>query len=163
MEWLLEHIHIFAGTPWWVSIGLTAIIVRAILFKPYVDAADNASKMQAIKHITQPIQQKMSALMKAGDQAGAMQARQEMLMINKRAGIKIWKSFVPAIQMFAGYGTFVLLRGMAKLPVPGLETGGILWFHNLAVPDPLYVLPLATAGVMHWVLRVGPLSPYLLL
>ena len=61
---------------------------------------------------------------------------------------------MPALQMFAGYGTFVLLRGMAKLPVPGLETGGLLWFHNLALPDPYFLLPLGTAGVLHWVLRV---------
>ena len=82
------------------------------------------------------------------------QVRQEMQMINKRAGIKLWKSFVPAIQMFTGYGTFMILRGMARLPVPGLEHGGVLWFHNLAVPDPFFILPLATAGILHWVLRV---------
>jgi YidC/Oxa1 family membrane protein insertase len=155
MEWLLEHVHILAGTPWWVSITLTAIIVRAALFKPYIDAAENASRMQAIKHITHPLQQDMAAAFKAGDNTQAQQIRQEMSMINKRAGVKIWKSFVPMLQMFAGYGTFVLLRGMAHLPVPGFENGGVLWFSNLALPDPLFILPVATAGVLHWVLRVG--------
>ena len=92
--------------------------------------------------------------MKAGDNVTAQQLRQEMLIINRRADIKLWKSFVPIVQVFAGYGTFVLLRGMAHLPVPGLENGGILWFSNLAIPDPLFILPLATAGVLHWVLRV---------
>jgi len=155
MEWLLEHIHIYAGTPWWISIGLTAIVVRAVLFKPYVNAAENASRMQAIQPITKPISQKMTEAMKARDNETVMQLRQELSMINKRAGIKLWKSFVPAIQAFAGFGTFVLLRAMARLPVPGLETGGILWFHNLTVPDPFFLLPMATAGLMHWVMRRG--------
>jgi YidC/Oxa1 family membrane protein insertase len=158
----LEHIHIYAGTPWWISIGLTAIVVRAILFKPYVDAAENASIMKAIQPITKPISAQMTQAMKAGDNDTVLKLRQELSAINKRAGLKLWKSFVPVTQVFFGYGTFVLLRGMARLPVPGLESGGILWFHNLTVPDPFFLLPLATAGVLHWVLRVRPSLPFTL-
>lgn len=162
IEWLLEHVHILAGTPWWVSIALTAVLVRAILFKPYVNAAENAARMSKIMPITQPIQKNMMAAQKAGDMDALMRCRQELSLINKRAGISLWKSFVPMVQVFAGYGTFVLLRAMSKLPVPGLETGGILWFSNLAIPDPLLILPFATAGVLHWVLRVRsfPFSPF---
>jgi YidC/Oxa1 family membrane protein insertase len=94
------------------------------------------------------------AAQRAGDMDAVMSCRSELTSINKRAGISLSKSFVPMVQVFAGYGTFVLLRAMSRLPVPGLETGGILWFHNLAVPDPLLILPIATAGVLHWVLRV---------
>ena len=155
MEWTLEHIHIFAGTPWWASIGLTALLVRIVLFQPYIGAADNAARLATVKHITDPITTRMKEAQKRGDMDSVMKVRQELNLVHKRAGIKIWKSFVPAIQVFAGYGTFVLLRAMAKLPVPGLETGGALWFHNLAVPDPIYLLPVLTAGVLHWVLRVS--------
>jgi len=159
MEWLLEHVHIFAGTPWWASIAITAVVVRAALFVPYIRAAENGAKMHAISHITKPLTAKMAEAFRAGDKTAATQLRQEIKTINTRAGIKLWKSFVPALQMFSGYGTFVLLRAMAQLPVPGFEDGGMLWFHNLAVADPLYVLPVATAGVLHWVLRVClPLS-----
>jgi YidC/Oxa1 family membrane protein insertase len=152
MEWLLEHIHVYAGTPWWVSISLTAIAIRAILFKPYIAAADNAARMQAVKPITDPLNKQMMAT--RGDTTAVLQLRSEIQAINKKAGIKLWKSLVPMTQVFAGYGTFVLLRAMAKLPVPGLETGGALWFHNLTVPDPYLILPAATALALHWVLRV---------
>jgi YidC/Oxa1 family membrane protein insertase len=155
MEWILEHVHIFAGTPWWISIGLTAIVVRAVLFKPYIDAAENATRMATIKHITAPITTKMKAAQTAGDVDSVLKFRQELQLVHKRAGIKVWKSLVPAVQVFAGYGTFVLLRAMSKLPVPGLETGGALWFYNLTLPDPYFLLPVMTAGVLHWVLRVS--------
>lgn len=154
VEWLLEHVHVLAGTPWWASIGLTALAVRLILLKPYMDAADVGARMASIKHITAPITAQMQEASRVGNTAETFAKRAELSLVHKRAGIKIWKSFVPMLQMFVGYGTFVLLRGMAKLPVPGLETGGAAWFTDLTVPDPYLVLPLATAGILHYVLRV---------
>ncbi|KAI6717388.1 hypothetical protein JHW43_000044 [Diplocarpon mali] len=155
MEFILEHVHVYAGTPWWLSITLTAILMRGAMFKAYINAAENATRMQTIAPIIKPIQAKMQAAAAAGNTELTMQLRQELLGINQRAGIKLLRSLVPLLQAFAGYGTFVLLRAMSKIPVPGLETGGILWFYNLTVPDPYLILPLATAGVLHWVLRRG--------
>jgi YidC/Oxa1 family membrane protein insertase len=155
MEFILEHIHIYAGTPWWASIALTAIFVRAVMFKPYMDASDNASRMATIQHLTKPVTDKMRAAAALGDSNLTMELRNELSRINARAGIKIWKSFVPMTQVFTGIGTLFLLRAMSNLPVPGLETGGALWFYNLTIPDPFFILPLATAGVLHWVLRVS--------
>ncbi|RDL38746.1 uncharacterized protein BP5553_03086 [Venustampulla echinocandica] len=155
MEWTLEHIHIFAETPWWGSIALTAILVRILLFKPYVDAAENAARMVTIQHIIKPLAAKMNAARIAGDTTAMLQHRTEITRINKRAGISPLKSFVPMIQGFAAYGTFRLLRGMAALPVPGLQEGGLAWFYNLTIPDPYFILPLATAGVLHWLMRRG--------
>ncbi len=120
-----------------------------------MDAADNAAKIAQVSPITKPLQAKMTELSRAKDTQAMMGVRREIQLIHGRAGIKMWKSFVPMLQMFIGYGTFVLLRAMAKLPVPGLETGGVLWFQNLALPDPYFTLPIATAGVLHLVLRRG--------
>jgi YidC/Oxa1 family membrane protein insertase len=154
MEWLLEHIHVLAGTPWWGSIILTTIFVRAVLFKAYMNASDNAAKLATIKPLTLPLTKEMQAAQMNGNTEKVMQLRTELQLINKRAGISIIRSFIPMLQVFTGYGMFVLLRGMSRLPVPGLETGGILWFHNLTIADPYLIMPIATAGVLHWVLRV---------
>jgi YidC/Oxa1 family membrane protein insertase len=159
IEWTLEHIHVLAGTPWWASIILTAIAVRATLFYTMIGSADNAARLATIKHITQPIYDKMKAASARSDSAETMKLRGELQLIQKRAGINLIKSFLPLIQVPLGFGTFFLLRAMARLPVPGLETGGILWFPNLALPDPTFLLPIATAGILHWVLRVRLLRP----
>jgi len=156
MEWLLEHIHVYAGTPWWVSITLTAIVVRIVLFRPYVAAAENGARMQAILPITKPISDKMTEAFRNKDNDAVQQLRTELSRINARAGVKYYKSFAgPLLQGVAGFGTFFLLKAMSKLPVPGLETGGMLWFTNLAIPDPYFIFPFATATVLHWVLRVS--------
>jgi YidC/Oxa1 family membrane protein insertase len=154
MEWTLEHIHIFAGTPWCISIALTAVLVRAVLFKLYIGAAENSTRLAYIMPTTKPITDQMRAAQKIGDTDTVLRLRRELSIINKRAGIHLWKSFVPLAQGVAGFGTFMILRAMAKLPVPGLETGGVLWFHNLTLPDPYFILPFAAAVVLHWVLRV---------
>ncbi|KAF7853653.1 hypothetical protein EAF04_010644 [Stromatinia cepivora] len=155
MEWMLEHIHVLAGTPWWVSIGLAAAAWRVILFKPYLDAAENASRMATIKEFTAPVQAQMMEARKKGDSAEMMLHRAELQRIYKRAGISMWKSFVPAVQIFIGYGTWKLLRQMSDVPVPGLLDGGLLWFYNLSIPDPYYLLPLATSAILHFVLKKG--------
>ncbi|KAH7330454.1 60Kd inner membrane protein-domain-containing protein [Rhexocercosporidium sp. MPI-PUGE-AT-0058] len=155
MQYILEHIHVYTGTPWWVSISLTAIAMRALMFKPYIDAAENAARMQTIMPITKPLTTKMQEANKAGDHTMVMQLRAEIQRINKRAGLKLWKSAVPMLQVFVGYGTFVILRAMSNIPVPGLETGGFLWLYNLSIPDPYLILPATTAAVLHWVLRKG--------
>ncbi|RFU30746.1 hypothetical protein B7463_g5613, partial [Scytalidium lignicola] len=155
MEYILEHVHVYAGTPWWASIALTAALVRVVMLKPYVDAASNSAKLATVKPIIDPIRNEMTQARVAGDTTRMMSLRQDITRINKRAGIQTWKSFVPLVQVFAGFGTFILLRGMAKLPVPGLETGGALWFYNLTYPDPYMIIPATTAVVLHFVMKRG--------
>ena len=154
MEWTLEHIHVLAGTPWWISIVLTAIAARTVLLKAYLGASDTSAGLSAVKHITEPLTKQMREAQKNRDTEAMMMARQEISEINRKAGIKVYKAFVPMLQVFTGYGTWKLLRGMSLLPVPGFEDGGVLWFYNLAIPDPYFVLPLGTAALLHWTLRV---------
>ena len=154
MEWTLEHIHILAGTPWWVSIALTALVTRGVLLKAYLGASDTSARMAAVKHITEPLTTQMREAQKNRDTEAMMMARQEISEINRKAGIKVYKAFVPMLQVFTGFGTWKLLRAMSLLPVPGFEDGGALWFYNLAIPDPYFVLPLGTAALLHWTLRV---------
>ena len=155
MEWVFEHIHVWTGTPWWLSITLTALVVRAVLIKPMLGASDQAAKLQAMKPVTGPLTDKMRERQKAGDTVGVMKARSELKQVHARAGIQTWKSFIPMIQLPLGYGVFRLTRGMAALPVPGLEDGGLFWFRDLTVADPYYILPLATAILLHLAMRVS--------
>jgi YidC/Oxa1 family membrane protein insertase len=57
---------------------------------------------------------------------------------------------------------FVGMRAMATLPVESMTRGGILWFVDLTVPDPYYVLPLLTCATMLATIEVRnkPLSAH---
>ena len=50
---------------------------------------------------------------------------------------------------------FFGLRGMTGAPVESLSTGGILWFTDLTLADPLCVLPVLTATTLFFQLYLG--------
>jgi hypothetical protein len=156
MEFVMEHIHVYSGTPWWATIALTAVAVRCVFFKAFVNAAENNTRMRALMPITKPLTEKMTAAAKARDQSAVMEYRSEIQLINKRAGVGLLRGFIPMLQFYPAMGTFFLLREMSKIPVPGLETGGILWFKDLTVQDPYFLLPILSATLLHLVLRVRP-------
>lgn len=56
----------------------------------------------------------------------------------------------------------IALRGMSNLPVPSLKAGGLSWFTDLTVPDPFYILPVATAVTTLVTLEVNYKYPVLL-
>ena len=149
METLLEHVHIYLGTPWWASIGISVLIVRACLLKPYIDAADVNARRQLIKHLEEPITARLQTAQAEKNQKAMQNAWFERRALHKSAGISIWKSLVPLLQLPLGYGTFRLMRGLAYLPVPGFDSGGLLWMTDLTQSDPLFVLPVAT-GVAYY-------------
>ncbi len=156
MEWLLEHVHVFAGTPWWASIMMTTVIVRLALFRFYVASADATARSSALAEVFNPLNAKMIRCKKTGDTQGAQQARLEIKQAAKAAGLKPYMVFVPIVlQGVLGYGSFRLLRNMANLPVPGLDTAGFLWLQDLTISDPYYILPTCMALFMYAVAKVS--------
>lgn len=57
------------------------------------------------------------------------------------------KSLLPIfaqVPIFASM--FFGLRGMCNVPVPSMTQGGLAWFPDLTVADPLYILPVFTCA-----------------
>lgn len=154
VETLLEHVHIYLGTPWWASIGISMLLIRATLLKFYIDAADSSARRQTIKPLEEPITARYNAAKAANDRNALREAALERMALHSSAGISMWKSFVPFLQLPIGFGTFRLMRGMATLPVPGFDTGGLLWISDLTLSDPYYVLPIATALAYYFTFKV---------
>ncbi|KAL9126088.1 MAG: hypothetical protein Q9217_004804 [Psora testacea] len=145
IEWLLEHVYIYTGLPWWGSIALTAVAVRIGLLKFYIDAADTNAKMQSLKPAMIPLMKRITQARKDQDRVELMKASQERYDMFKNADIKFYKIAIPLVQIPLGFGTFRLLRGMGYLPVPGFDHGGCLWFKDLTLPDPYGIMPVVTS------------------
>lgn len=155
MQWLLEHIHIWSGASWCASIVLLTVAMRLVLLRPYMAASDTAARLAHLAPKLKPFRDKAQQAASEGDRVGQQAAMMETMRMYREHGIKIRNTFIPFIQLPLGFGAFRLYRGMAEIPVPGLLDGGWLWFTNLSIPDPYLVLPVATAGVLHLVLRVS--------
>lgn len=151
MQWYVEHIYVWTGMPWWATIGVAALGLRLAIFKPSLDALVQQQKLNDLRKHPRFSQLESDFKVKMATGQGFAEGahiQQEMTMIRKSQGIKIWKTLVPMINIPISFGMFRTFRGMASLPVPSLETGGVLWFPDLAQADPFFILPALTAVVV---------------
>ncbi len=130
------------------------LIIRALLLKLYIDASDSNARRQLLKPLEEPITARIKAAQAARDQKALAVAWAERRVLYKSAGIAWWKSLAPFLQLPIGFGTFRLMRGMAWLPVPGFDTGGLLWMPDLTQSDPYFILPMATAAAYYFTFKV---------
>lgn len=153
---LLEYIHVDLGLPWWGAIATCTVLARCLVFPLIVKGQREAAKI----HNHMPEMQKFSARIReaklAGDQAEFYKATIEMTRYQKKHDIKLLRPLIlPLTQAPVFISFFIALREMANLPVPSLQTGGLWWFQDLTVSDPIYVLPLVVTATMWCVLELG--------
>ena len=158
MQWLLEHVYIYSGLPWWASITAVAVLIRLAIFKPSLTAANHSHKMQELRknpRFADAMRRMQEAAMSTGDKTEMMAARTETRNMQLAAGVQTWRAFVPMVNIPIAIGMLRLLRAMAALPVPSLETGGVLWFSDLTVPDPFFILPIVSSSLLYFVMKVS--------
>ena len=157
MQWLLEHIHVYSGLPWYGSVIATVLVGRLVLIRMHLEAADTSGRMSVVTKHVKPLQNKMSEARLKGDQQGVAHATKELGELYKAAGVKPWRVIMPIlIQMPLGFGIWRVTRGMADVPVPGLEVGGAAWFTDLTLADPYFILPVVTGLCTFLTFKVIP-------
>ncbi|KAJ5620875.1 hypothetical protein N7510_004859 [Penicillium lagena] len=155
MQWMIEHIHLWTGLPWWASIVSTGLLVRLALLKPMLDASDTAARVHNVKPILNPLKNEMMRAGSEGRQMDMHMKRAEIKRIQAEHGIVPYKSFIPMLQIPLAYGCFRVIRGMTSLPVPGLANESVGWLTDLTVSDPTFILPAATSAMMFLTFKRG--------
>lgn len=158
MQTLLEYVHIYSGTGWGLSIVLTSVAVRFVLLKTYINASDVSARTVIVAPIVAPLKARLKEARDFKDVEQMTKVTNELRQLYRTANIKMWKVFVPMLNIPLGYGNFRLLRGMADLPVPGLDSAGFLWLTNLSQSDPYFILPLLTGTAFHFTFKVSQLK-----
>ncbi|XP_022190718.2 mitochondrial inner membrane protein OXA1L [Nilaparvata lugens] len=152
----LEQLHITCDLPWWQCIVIGTCLIRLVVFPVAIYAQKNMAALNNVMPQMVSIQNKMADARKRGNEVEAMHYARELGTLCREKKVNPLKNFVmPAIQMPVFISFFLALRGMANLPIDSLHTGGALWFVDLTVPDPLYLLPLATSLTLLATVEVG--------
>lgn len=152
----LEYFHIGMDLPWWGAIALGTVIVRFLMFPLVVVAQRNAAKMNNHLPQMQMIQLKLTEARQSGNKIEAMRYTQELMAFMKEKQLNPLKSMiVPLAQAPLFISFFVGLRRMANAPVESMATGGTLWFLDLTVPDPYYLLPIITSATFYLTIELG--------
>lgn len=155
IEYIIEHLHMWTGMPWWASIIATGLLVRAALVYPMLGASDTATRIQNLKHVSTPIRMRMMQNQAAGNSMELAKAKAELQKLHNDNGVDTKKAFIPFIQLPLGFGCYRLIKGMAGLPVPGLAAESVGWLQDLTVADPYFILPALGAGMMYLTLKVS--------
>nr|CAI9710882.1 unnamed protein product [Rangifer tarandus platyrhynchus] len=153
---LLEFMHVNLGLPWWGAIATCTVLARCLVFPLIVKGQREAAKI----HNHLPEIQKFSARIReaklTGNHTEFYRASSEMTFYQKKHDIKLFRPLIlPLTQAPIFISFFIALREMANLPVPSLQTGGLWWFQDLTLSDPIYVLPLVVTATMWAVLELG--------
>ncbi|KAG6006462.1 hypothetical protein E4U21_007006 [Claviceps maximensis] len=150
MQWALEHVHIYSGLGWGVSIMVTAVILRCLMFYPQIQSLRFNGLMQELRK--DPRSEEAMKLIQQGFMTGDMQLRQKGQYINKMLKVQYGVSNLGILWSFGQipftFGLFRIVSGMANVPVPGMENAGFLWFSDLTATDPYFILPAAGTALM---------------
>ncbi|KAF2871226.1 60Kd inner membrane protein-domain-containing protein [Massariosphaeria phaeospora] len=155
-EWMIEHIYIMGDLGWGGSIIASGLVLRSFMFYFQMQGSHSMAKMAAMKPLTESYEKETKLAIKSGDVARQQTAKQRQSMVYKEVGVDPFAALKPmAVQVVFGFGAFRCLRGISDLPAPGLTEQGFLWFQNLSVSDPYYILPVITGGVSYALLKLG--------
>ncbi|KAI1078637.1 60Kd inner membrane protein-domain-containing protein [Whalleya microplaca] len=149
-EWLLEHIYVYSGLPWWATFAAVALLFRGVMFKPTLTGSKHQFLMAQVQQNPEFMKAKaeyQDAAYRLQDRSAQMLASQRMKAIMQQTGAQFWRPFVSMLTLPFTFGMFRLTRAMCAIPVPSLETGGFAWFTDLTVQDPFYILPVLSVSL----------------
>jgi len=156
LQYFLESMHVNLGLEWFQAIAVATLCMRMLMIPAVVMAQRNVANMNNNTPQLAALQEKITDARRRGDMFEMAQLTQEMQKFMQKGGINPMKNMLPvALQMPVFMSFFFGLRGMANCPVDSMASGGALWFENLLITDPYYLLPAVTCISTYLQLRSG--------
>ncbi|KAH8268757.1 hypothetical protein KR018_000983 [Drosophila ironensis] len=152
----MEFLHCTWDLPWWSAIAVGTLVVRTIIFPLVIVAQRNSARMNNNMPQMQMLQLKMTEARQSGNAIESARYAQEMMVFMKERGVNPLKNMVvPLAQAPLFISFFMGLRQMANTPVDSMRDGGLFWFTDLTLADPLYLLPLITSATLYLTIEIG--------
>eukprot|EP00731_Ephydatia_muelleri_P034845 Em0081g10a len=142
LQTALDVLHTHTSLPWWAAIAASTVILRLALFPLGVRLQANSVRLNNVRPEAEAIMQKVREHNQAGNTALASQQTARLYSLYQQHKCNPFKMMVmPLVQLPIFISFFVAIREMASVPIESMKTGGMLWFMDLTVSDPYYVLP----------------------
>lgn len=155
--WCVHYLDFLSSVfPWWGAIAVATVILRVSMFPLVVSSQKTSAKLNEILPEQAILKEKMNQARIVGDEIEFARISNEFHTLFKRKGVNPLKAMVtPFVQMPVFITFFLTLRRMSYYPVESLKTGGILWFTDLSIADPFYILPIVTTITMWLTLELS--------
>lgn len=120
------------GAPWWLCIVLLTVVVRTVLFPLTVKQVKNMRRMQELKPALEEIREKYHDR--------PQEQQQAMIELYAERDIHPMGGCLPLlVQTPVFLGLFYTIKEYES--IQSFTSGGLLWFRDLTVADPYFVLP----------------------
>jgi len=143
---VINLFHDTSGLSYGESIIAVTCMIRVLLLPIFIRSQQNTSRMAHMQPEMNALKTKMEALGKNPDRESQARVALEMrALFTKYQCNPFGAMVIPFLQMPFFMGMFFGIRKMPEFFPDQLATGGLLWFPDLTVPDPYYILPLGSA------------------
>lgn len=156
VEMMLEAAHVFGGLSWVSVFMLAPVVVRFALLPLYFRTMRNGYVMQKLQPQVKEYQLKQQRLVQLGKESPAtlMAGMQELYKAHGASVFTGPKNALVQAPFFVGM--YLAIRDMSTLSpawMARLQNAGVLWFPDLTVPDPTFILPVLS-GISFWAVMV---------
>jgi YidC/Oxa1 family membrane protein insertase len=142
----LELFHC-AGAPWWLSIVLLTVSVRAALLPLTVRQVRSMRAMQELRP--------EMAEIRARYEADRQKQQEAMMELYRKRRVNPLAGLLPVLVQLPVFITMYQVVRSHEESFPTFANGGLLWFTDLTRPDPYFVLPVLSASLL---IAVGEVS-----
>ena len=153
---LIENIHLTADLPYWQTIVVTTIALRIILFPMAIYTIQNASRMPHAKPKIQKLQDEFTNHPDmATDPNLQVEFRRKMTQLLQRENVNPVRGILsPLCQIPIFLSMFFGLKEIGSF-LPGMTTGGALWFTDLTATDAFMIFPILNALSFLLMIEIG--------
>lgn len=145
--WLLDHIHHYVGN-WGWSIVLLTIFIKLCFFQLSATSYKSMAAMRKLQPQLQQIKERY------GDDK--QKVGQMTMALYKKEKVNPMGGCLPLlVQMPVFFALYWVLSATVQLRLAPF----ILWIHDLAMPDPYYILPLLMGATMFIQQKMSPPPP----
>ncbi|KAM9836799.1 mitochondrial inner membrane protein OXA1L [Aulostomus maculatus] len=149
VQGLLDVMHLHLGLSWCGAIVAGTILARFCMLPVAVKAQRETTKMNNVMPEMTKLNNKLTDAKLSGDKFQYAKAHADMRLFQKTHDVHPSFCFLLSLSQAPVFMSFFFaLRSMAELPVPSMQTGGMLWFPDLTAADPYLLLPFAVTGSM---------------
>ncbi|GMR33766.1 hypothetical protein PMAYCL1PPCAC_03961, partial [Pristionchus mayeri] len=152
----MEGIHMYADIPWWLTIVSATVALRLALIAVPIMSHRVAAKQSLYKQELDLFKARQEHARKERDNVLAQKIVTEQRDFLKSKDIKLGRTFAGNMAYGGVFITqFFAIKGMIEANYPGFSTGGMLWFTDLTLADPYFILPLLSATTTGLILAFG--------
>eukprot|EP00605_Chrysophyceae_sp_TOSAG23-4_P001762 GSChrysophyteH1.ASY1.ANO1.1950.1 assembled CDS len=151
----IENLHLSWQIPYWESICILTIAMRVCLLPMGIKMAQSSARMAAVRPLLSAVTDAMKRDPNANQAARKKQYSEQSKALLKQYKVNPFLSLaMPLVQLPIFMSAFFALQKMGDY-FPGVETGGVWLFTDLAAADSTMVLPIMNSLSFLMMIELG--------